>query len=103
MTDGYSPPMDLEESLDRPHRDTAAYRIGAQLHDHDARIRIMERDIAAIVECSKSMERRLDAHEKDQNNANMRLLLAVIGIVISATGGAVFMVFQLLTNGNHAA
>ena len=83
--------------MSQRHMDTVAYRIGSQVNDHDARLRIIEKDLGILTDCNRTLKHRMNEHEKEQNAANMRLLLTVIGFIISATGGAVFMVFQLMT------
>lgn len=93
--------QDPSDPLDVPHRDTAAYRIGSQVNDHETRLKLLEHETGNLAECVKCLDRRLNTHERDDNIQQRKILMTVVLTILSATGGVLFMLFQLLTIGKH--
>lgn len=52
---------------DIPNEEFPAYRIGNQVHDHEARIRLLERDSADIKKTLDSMSATLEKFAKEFN------------------------------------
>ena len=93
--------QDPRDPLDTPHRESAAYRRGTQVHDHETRITLLEHETGNLAECAKCLDRRLNTHERDDNIQQRKVLMTVVLTILSATGGVLFMLFQLLTDGKH--
>lgn len=92
------PPID---ELDVPFRDTAAYRIGSQVNQHETRIKLLEHEVSKLALCEREVERHLADHEHDDATRQQKLLMTVVLTVLSVTGGVLYMLFQLLTDGKH--
>ena len=50
----------------------ATYRIGSQVHDHEARIRLLERDAVAIIENMRHLTNALDDLQSSSESAQSR-------------------------------
>lgn len=106
------------ESVDFP-----SYRIGAQVHDHEARIRLLERDVLDLVKdfdeiktsikemqmsleyYSKRMEEQMVAvsakirlemanHESAEMANQNKIMRYLFGILISGGGGVALLLLQ---------
>lgn len=105
--------------------DFPSYRIGAQVHDHEARIRLLERDVLDLLKdfdeiktsikemqtsleyYSKRMEEQmvsvsdkirleLTKHENAEMANQNKIMRYLFGIIISAIGGVSLLLLQHL-------
>lgn len=101
--------LEKETPIDFP-----SYRIGAQVHDHEARIRLLERDSADIKRTLESMNdtignlvRNMDAkfmtveshirddlaaHTADEAKNQTKILLYLVGILLSIVGSGLYSI-----------
>ena len=93
--------QDPLDPLDTPHRESAAYRRDTQVHDHETRLQLLEHEVAKLARCEREVERHLAAHERDDAVRQQKFLMTMVLTILSATGGVLVMLFQLLTSGKH--
>lgn len=96
--------------------DFPSYRIGAQVHDHEARIRLLERDSADIKRTLESMKDTIDnlgrdmdtkfalteshiradlsAHTQDEYKNQAKIMAYLITILLSVIGSGAYVILQ---------
>ncbi len=95
--------MDLDQcaGLEEPFRDTAAYRIGSQVHRHETRIELIEYDLRQLHDDQDQMKITLkefhehcNRFEAEVNLSQRKLLGFIILTLLSATGGLIVLTVQ---------
>lgn len=107
--------MNLEKEKDE---DFPSYRIGAQVHDHEARIRLLERDSEDIkktlsdltltlesfiknieskfIKIGVDVHNDLAAHEKAEFINQQRIMTYLIYLLLSVLGAGLYLILQQL-------
>lgn len=92
-----------DDELKSPFQDTAAYRIGTEVHRHSTKLEIMEHDrlqlageIVAIKTSLKELMEHLKNHEHEDHYSQRRMLGFIILTLLSATGGLIVLTVQSL-------
>lgn len=96
--------MEEQRGVDRPtFGNEIAYRIGSQVHDHEARIRLLERESVILSESVKQIRSMLDdicerieridkhlvEHVAQENRDRSKLIAASVGQFLAVVIGIV--------------
>lgn len=87
----------MNESSATPKDDPPIYRIGAQVHDHEARIRLLENNstsLATVPLQIRALAEKFDSHVMREDSDRVKLMATSVITVVAVLLAAVLIIYS---------